>query len=64
MFMIVILRGSPGTTAAAVRIVNCGRLSLDRLEIAYGDGRLLLISPQDKAGFLAALRRRVPRLAP
>jgi Bacterial PH domain len=39
-------------------------LSRDRLEIAFGDGRVLLISPQDKAGFLAALRRRSPRLAP
>jgi hypothetical protein len=29
-----------------------------------GDGRVLLISPADKAGFLAALRRRSPRLTP
>jgi PH (Pleckstrin Homology) domain-containing protein len=39
-------------------------LSMDRIEIAFGDGRVLLISPADKAGFLAALRRRSPRLTP
>jgi hypothetical protein len=39
-------------------------LSMDRIEIAFGDGRVLLISPADKAGFLAALRRRSPRLRP
>jgi len=32
-------------------------LSMDRLEITFGNGRVLLISPEDKAGFLAALRR-------
>jgi hypothetical protein len=37
-------------------------LSMDRLEIIFGDGCVLLISPLDKAGFLAALRRRAPRL--
>ncbi|MEP6886542.1 MAG: PH domain-containing protein [Gammaproteobacteria bacterium] len=38
-------------------------LSMDRLEIAYRGGRVLLISPADKAGFLAALRRHAPLLA-
>ncbi|HUN26305.1 MAG TPA: PH domain-containing protein [Steroidobacteraceae bacterium] len=38
-------------------------LSLDRLEIAYSRGRILVISPADQAGFLDALRRRVPSLA-
>jgi hypothetical protein len=38
-------------------------LSMDRLEIAWGNGRVLLISPEDKAGFLAALHRRAPQLA-
>ena len=38
-------------------------LSMDRLEIVFGAGRVLLISPEDKAGFLAALRRRAPQLA-
>jgi hypothetical protein len=37
-------------------------LSMDRLEIAFGNGRVLLISPEDKAGFLAALHRRAPQL--
>ena len=37
-------------------------LSMDRLEIAWGEGRLLLISPEDKAGFLAVLHRQAPRL--
>lgn len=29
--------------------------SLDRLEIKYGDGKMILISPKDKATFLADL---------
>jgi hypothetical protein len=52
---------------AAVRESNSVRsgpaLSMDRLEITYRDGRVLLISPDDKSGFLAALRRRAPQLA-
>jgi hypothetical protein len=39
-------------------------LSMDRIEITYGAGRVLLISPADKAGFLAALRRHAPQLGP
>ncbi len=39
-------------------------LSMDRLEIVYGHGRVLLISPQDKPGFLAMLHRQAPQLAP
>jgi hypothetical protein len=35
-------------------------LSMDRLEIAWGEGRVLLISPADKPGFLAALQARAP----
>ena len=38
-------------------------LSMDRLEIVYGNDRVLLISPEDKAGFLAALQRRAQQLA-
>jgi hypothetical protein len=38
-------------------------LSMDRLEIAYGNDRVMLISPGDKAGFLAQLHRRAPHLA-
>ncbi|HTV51102.1 MAG TPA: PH domain-containing protein [Steroidobacteraceae bacterium] len=37
-------------------------LSLDRLEISWGTGRSLLISPRDQAGFLALLHRRAPQL--
>jgi hypothetical protein len=37
-------------------------LSMDRLAITFGGGRIILVSPQDKAGFLAALRRTAPRL--
>jgi hypothetical protein len=51
----------------AVRESNSVRsgpaLSMDRLEITFGAGRVLLISPADKPGFLAALHRRAPRLA-
>lgn len=36
--------------------------SLDRLRIAYGD-RALMVSPADKAGFLAALAGRCPQLS-
>ena len=39
-------------------------LSLDRIEITYSNGRALLISPADKPGFLAALRRHAPQLGP
>lgn len=52
---------------SAVRESNSVRsgpaLSMDRLEITFGAGRVLLISPADKPGFLAALHRRAPRLA-
>jgi hypothetical protein len=51
----------------AVRETNSARsgpaLSMDRLEIAFGAGRVLLISPADKPGFIAALQRRAPQLA-
>lgn len=33
-------------------------LSLDRLEIRYGGGRTLLVSPKDREGFLAAVVAR------
>ena len=51
---------------SAVRESNSVRsgpaLSMERLEIACSNGRVLLISPEDKAGFLAALHRRAPQL--
>jgi hypothetical protein len=39
-------------------------LSMDRLEIIYGDGRIIVISPADQQGFLTELHLRVPRLKP
>lgn len=33
-------------------------MSLDRLEIRYGGGRTLLVSPEDREGFLAAVVAR------
>ncbi len=57
----------PLEDVTAVRESNSVRsgpaLSLDRLEIAWGGRHVLLISHEDKSGFLAALRRRVPHLA-
>lgn len=38
-------------------------LSMDRLEITWGERNVLQISPEDKATFLAALCTRAPRLA-
>ena len=32
--------------------------SLDRLEIKYGEGEMILISPKDKSAFLADLGRK------
>jgi hypothetical protein len=37
-------------------------LSLDRLEVRYGRGRLLLISPRERQSFLAAVVARAPGL--
>ena len=37
-------------------------LSMDRLEVVHGPGRVLIISPADKARFVAALRARAPAL--
>jgi hypothetical protein len=37
-------------------------LSLDRLLIRYGDGKELLISPRDKATFMAVIRSRTKNL--
>lgn len=35
-------------------------LSLDRLRIEYGGKNSIMISPQDKEGFMKELRKRVP----
>jgi hypothetical protein len=37
-------------------------LSLDRLEVIYGGGKVLVISPADKARFLATVQRRMAAL--
>jgi hypothetical protein len=37
-------------------------LSLDRLELRYGQGRVLLISPADGARFVAELSARAPHV--
>jgi len=37
-------------------------LSLDRIEIRTGRGLWLMVSPADKAGFVAAVRARVPHV--
>jgi hypothetical protein len=39
-------------------------LSMDRLEIVHDGGKVLVISPADKAGFLAAIQPRVAALRP
>ena len=38
-------------------------LSLDRIEIRTDRGLWLMVSPADKAGFIAAIRARVPAVA-
>ncbi len=40
------------------RPLSSPAMSLDRLEVRYGGGRRLLISPQDREGFLAAVIAR------
>jgi len=35
--------------------ISSPALSLDRMEIKYGNNKTVLISPRDKAGFLAAI---------
>jgi hypothetical protein len=39
-------------------------LSLDRLRIDYGRRKSIMISPEDKEGFLTELRKRVPAVEP
>ena len=56
----------PLTEITAVRESSSVRsgpaLSMDRLEVVYRGGRVLMISPADKAEFLAAMHRRAPQL--
>lgn len=52
------------TGAHESRSVRSGpALSMDRVEIVWGKGRIMTISPRDKAEFLATLRRLAPHLA-
>ncbi|HEX5458773.1 MAG TPA: PH domain-containing protein [Steroidobacteraceae bacterium] len=37
-------------------------LSMDRLEVVHLGGRVLIVSPADKAQFIAAIQRRAPQL--
>jgi len=49
------------TTLRATRQVwSAPALSLDRIEIRTDRGAWLVVSPADKAGFIAAIRARVP----
>ncbi|MFT3720128.1 PH domain-containing protein [Pseudorhodoferax sp.] len=41
-------------------LVSSPALSLDRLHIAYGRHQAVLVSPRDKAGFIAALQQQAP----
>lgn len=41
-------------------LASAPALSLDRLAIAYGRFGTVLISPRNKAGFIAALRQQAP----
>jgi hypothetical protein len=42
--------------------ISSPALSIDRLEVRYGRGRKLLISPEDRVGFLDAVVARSPGL--
>ncbi len=51
------------TAVRAGRTVRSGpAMSFERLEIHYGRGRLLVISPADRADFIELLCSRVPAL--
>ncbi len=56
----------PLQSISAVRAAHSVRsgpaLSMERLEITWGAGQVLLISPRDAAGFMAALHRGAPHL--
>ncbi len=43
-------------------VLSAPALSLRRLKVCYGKSGWLLISPQDREAFIAALQRRVPGL--
>jgi len=43
-------------------ILSAPALSLRRLELTYGSGKVVVISPLDETGFLLALKARAPQL--
>ena len=43
-------------------ILSAPALSLRRLELTYGSGKVVVISPLDETGFLTALKARAPQL--
>jgi hypothetical protein len=47
---------------ASGSLLSAPALSMDRIEVQH-DGGAIAISPRDRAGFIRALRARVPRLA-
>lgn len=47
---------------ASRALCSAPALSLDRIEIRTDRGLWLLVSPADRAGFIAAVRARVPRV--
>ena len=61
-----VFRYAPIDIASITRItetrnpLSSPALSLDRLNIRYGNRREVMISPKDKAGFLAAIQRINP----
>ena len=48
-------RASISNIARSRSVLSAPALSLDRLEITYGNGQSILVSPQDKDGFIKAL---------
>lgn len=50
------------TLKATRAIWSAPALSLDRIEIRTDRGLWLMVSPADKAGFISALRARVPHI--
>ena len=53
IYNIHIARESIISITASRSLLASPALSLDRLEVRYGEGRSVLISPKDKSGFLS-----------
>jgi hypothetical protein len=41
--------------------ISSPALSLDRIRIHYGNGKSIMVSPQDKPNFLKAIRQQIPK---